>query len=178
MAKPSALLLLLLSCLSLSGCSAQGKYLSEEEVADPDFISSWLQTHDAGPELDEAKFFLDLAQKEKQRRNWSAASKAFGEAMIRYPSPTAVAGYADSMIQMLGQIRARDETYEKHSLADLQRMLNFYKSAAAADGILNSLGNQENALLQSKVDCITGFVESKSTAASCDPLKLYFGKNR
>ncbi len=174
MAKPSALLLLLLSSLAVSSCEAQDRFLTPEEIRDAETVSAWFAAHGGNAANDEATFFLDLAERAKHSEDWSAATKAFGEAMIRYPSPKAIAGYADAQLRMLGMVRARNRSFDAHAGRDTKEAFDYYRSAMAANAVLETLDAQSRKDLQNKIDCLAGYAAHGNRTAQCSPLRAYF----
>ena len=177
MARLLALSLWFASVFALPGCNAQesaqaGKYLTESEAGNAEFVSRWLAKHRAADQKD-AQQFMQQALREKQRSNWSAATKAFGESMIRYPSPQALAGYAEAELRMLGAVRARDKNVNEHMAADMKHALAFYESALSANAVLRTLPAQESEQLQKSVDCLKAYLASASKQAGCVPLEIY-----
>ncbi len=174
MAKLPALSLLLLSWSAVSICNAQDQYLTADEVRDPNTVVAWLGTRDSASLRKDAQFWVEMAEVYRQRSYWSAAAKAYGEAMIRYPSPHNVSRYADTEIRMLGRVRAREQAFDLQADQDIQRSLDYYRSAMAANAILQTLNAQGIDDLQNKIDCLAEYVVEGNRAAQCDPLRAYF----
>lgn len=177
MARRWALSLWFASALALSGCDArqpqETRLLTEQEARDAQFVAQWLQKNGT-EDRKEAQQFFQQALLEKQRQNWSAAAKAFGESMIRYPSPQALAGYADADLQMLASVRARDRNAQEHAKADTAHALEFYRAALSADAVLKTLPVQEKDRILRNADCLAAYAASGTSVADCQPLEDYF----
>lgn len=179
MARLLALSLWFASALALfAGCNAQEQTpprtkLTEAEAGNAEFVAQWLKQHGATADQKEARQFLDQAQQAKQRKNWSAATKAFGESMIRYPSAQALAGYAEAELRMLGEVRARDKNASQHMAEDMKHALAFYESALAANAVQQALPAPEKEQLQKSVVCLKGYVASANRPLDCPPIEFY-----
>jgi hypothetical protein len=161
------------------GCNAQeqnpppAKLLTEAEAGNAEFVAQWLKQHGATADQKEARQFLEQAQQAKQRKNWSAATKAFGESMIRYPNAQALAGYAEAELRMLGEVRARDKSTSQHMAEDMKHALAFYEAALAANAVQQALPAPEMEQLRKSVACLAGYVASTNRPLDCSPIELY-----
>ncbi len=162
-----------------SGCalaenkSTAAPFLTEEEVANPQFVTDWLKKNGQTTHRKDADWFFDVGLRDKQNKNWSAATKAFGESMIRYPSPQALAEYAEAELRMLGEIRARQKNFDANKLSDLSHALNFFKSALAADSVLNAMPKEDNERVRSNVECLDAYIRSGKAQGPCAALEAY-----
>lgn len=177
MARLLALSLWFASVFVLPGCNAQEstkatKLLTESEAGNAEFVSRWLTQHRAANQK-EAQRFLQQGEREKQRGNWSGATKAFGESMIRYPSPQALAGYAEAELRMLGAVRARDKNMNEHVAVDVKHALAFYEAALSANTVLGTLPAQEVEQLRKNVDCLKANLAAANKQPGCAPLERY-----
>ncbi len=172
---------LLLWCLGVLwfGCAlAQEKttapgFSTVEQAGDPSFVADWLKQNGTVVDRTEANRFFEVGMREKQKKNWSAATKAFGESMIRYPSPQALAEYAEAELQMLGEIRSRDKSYEQNKLPDLAHALNYIRSALAADSALETMPKAERGKTQLNADCLSVYIQSGKHQGICPLLEAY-----
>lgn len=147
--------------------------LKEQEARDPQFVAQWLNS--VGPKTDQkdARWFFSLGLKEKEAKNWSAASKAFGESMKRYPSPQALLEYADADLKMLGQVRAREGFPSKLVREDMEHALGFYEASIAANGVTKTLSPQEAKRLEQNVSCLKGYLQSPQPQSDCQPITYF-----
>lgn len=172
-------LLLWFASILWSGCAmAQEKtavpnYLTEEEAGTPQFVSTWLKEKGATADRKEADWYFELGVREKQKKNWSAATKAFGESMIRYPSPQALAEYAVAELRMMGEVRSRQKSIDSNKLSDLAHALGYYKSALSADSVLNTLPKDDNEQIRLNVECLDAYVQSGKVQGNCPALEAY-----
>jgi hypothetical protein len=82
----------LASALAASNCHAQEsggieKYLTLEQAGNAEFVAMWLREKGAMANRKDAELFFEWGMQDKRRKYWSGAARAFGESMIRYPSP-------------------------------------------------------------------------------------------
>ncbi len=176
----SALMLLLwLNCILWFECaSAQDKsaapgFLTVEQAGNPQFVVDWLKQRGTAVDWTEAGRFFEVGMGEKQKRNWSAATKGFGESMIRYPSPQALAEYAEAELRMLGETRSRDKSYEQNKLPDLANALNYIRSALAADAVLGTMPKADRDKAQLNANCLPAYIQSGRSQGICPLLEAY-----
>lgn len=152
--------------------------IKEQQARDPQFVVQWLSS--MGPKTDQkdAKWFFSAGVKEKEAKNWSAASKAFGESMIRYPSPQALLEYADADLKMLGQVRARDGFPSKFVRGDMEHALGFYEAAVAANGVTKTLSIQDTKRLEQNVACLRTYLQSSQPQSDCQPTTYFSGSGQ
>lgn len=179
MQKLLAVFLCFASALAIAGASSPkepAQLLSEQEARNPQFVVQWLGS--TGPKTDQtdAKWFFSFGLKAKASRNWSAASKAFGESMRRYPGPQALLEYADADLKMLGQVRAREGFPSRLVRGDMEHALGFYESSLAANGVTRTLSPQEAKRLEQNVSCLKSYLLSSRPQRDCQPL-IYFSRS-
>ena len=166
--------LLLLAHGALAQTSADSaRYLTDDELKNPEFVVNWLKTKSAGADRKMADWYFKNGMKDMQRKYCSGASKNFAESMIRYPSPQTLIASADATICMLGAIRARTKSVEQHKQSDLKSVDGFYRSALAADDVLNTLSAAEKTQVRQNADCLSAFVKSGEVQKNCPPLQAY-----
>ena len=178
MVKQLALSLWFVSAILLPDVMAQeitntDKYLTDEELRNPEFVSNWLKTKGVTADKKDAERFLNYGLSAKKNPNWSGAAKTFGESMIRYPSPQALTEYADANLIMLGIVRAREKSVKQKMASDMKHALDFYKSALAADAVLDSLPKSEKERVRNNVDCLEVYLRSAEVQRNCEPLQNY-----
>jgi hypothetical protein len=172
---------LLLWCVSVLwfGCaSAQEKTvaptnLTVEQAGDPRSVADWLKQNGTAVDRAEADRFFEVGMHENQKKNWSAATKAFGESMIRYPSPQALVAYAEAELRMLGEIRSRDRSFDQNKLPDLSQALHYTRSAMAADAVLGTMPKAERRNAQLNADCLAAYIQSGQHQSICPLLEAY-----
>jgi hypothetical protein len=147
--------------------------LQEQQVRDARFVVEWLNSMGPKTNQKEAKWFFSFGLKEKEAKNWSAASKAFGESMIRYPSPQALLEYADADLRMLGPIRAREGFPSELVRGDMEHALGFYEAAVAANGVTRTLSSRDAKRLEQNVSCLKGFLQSHQQQNGCPPARYF-----
>lgn len=168
----------LAASLAVMGGLAQAQpappMLSEDDARDPAAVVRWLQTHQV-KDRQEVQWFFMQGMRERQRGNLSAAVKAFGESMVRYPSPQALSEYADTQLRMLSQVRSREGNLQDRMQADMALTLDFYRSALAANSVLGTLTEAQKNRLQGQADCVAAFVATGQvdSARDCPPLSIY-----
>jgi hypothetical protein len=151
--------------------------LNEQEVRNPQFVVQWLSSTGQKADQKDAKWFFSLGLKKKESNNWSAASKAFGESMIRYPSPHALLEYANSDLKMLGQVRARQGFPSKLVREDMEHALGFYEASLAGNGVTKTLSPQESKQVEQYVSCLKSYLLSSQSKSDCQPT-IYFSSGQ
>lgn len=146
--------------------------LTDKEARDPAAVVRWLQTHKV-KDMKEVQWFFQQGLREKQRSNWSAAVKSFGESMIRYPAPRTLAEYADTQLQMLAQVRKRDDSVQEHLQADMALTRDYYRAALAANTVLGTLSEPEQDSIKDRADCLGTFLATGQPNPDCQPLQYY-----
>ncbi|AVS72453.1 hypothetical protein C8247_06915 [Paracidovorax avenae] len=146
--------------------------LTEQEAADAHIVVARLR-QPPGAAAKEAEQLRKQGEHAMKRRNWSAAVKLFGESMVRYPAPEALAGYADADIHMLAQIHAREPRAVHAIREDVRHAVRFYESSLAADSVLQSLSQKERSRIESNAACLRAFIRTGDRSASCEPLQWY-----
>ncbi len=148
--------------------------LSQDDLEQPDAVVAWLKAnHSSKASLSASQGFYDYALKAKQRNDWGAAAKGFGESAIHYPTPKALNGYADSLLHMLGQIRQREKSYRERKKGDLEGVEATYRSALAADTVLKQMTDEERKRTQQNAECLAEYLKTSAPPASCPPLVAY-----
>ncbi len=178
MPRPSAWCLWLVSVLAISGAQAQDtcrQHLTMDEAGNATFVSAWFERAKLVGPCKDALWFYEQGLRDKKRRNWSGAAKAFGESMIRFPGPRALWEYADAEIRMLAAVRAKDKSVASHILPDMRYALNFYQSALAADRALKALLPPESEELHRNSNCVAEYLASGASRSHCQPLQNYRG---
>ena len=164
-----------LAVASASPPEERAQLLSEDEVRNPQFVAEWLGARGTKVDQTDAKWFFSFGLKEKASRNWSAASKAFGESARRYPGPQALLEYADADLKMLGQVRAREGFPPGLLSEDMAHALGFYESSLAANGVTKTLSSREAKRLEQNVSCLKDYLRSSRPQRDCQPL-TYFSR--
>lgn len=146
--------------------------LSDKEARDPAAVVRWLQAYKV-KDMKEVQWFFQQGLREKRRGNWSAAVKALGESMARYPAPLTLAEYADTQLQMLAQVRKRDNAVQDNMQADMALTRDFYRSALAANTVLGTLSEPEQASIKDRADCLGTYLATGQAHPDCQPLQYY-----
>ena len=165
-------LVVLLGAAALASAHAAPP-LEQRDLTNPATITAWLKQNAATADKARAKQFFDAALKDKKRGAWGRAGKGFGESAQFYPTPNAITEYANAALRSGGERRAREKTYAQHSQADMTHFEALYRSALAADAILNTLSADENKQVRHNIDCLTIFIQSQKILPDCQPLKTY-----
>ena len=165
--------LLISSCTLAQDAGHPVHYLTHDELKNTEFVVNWLKTKSAGADRKIADWYFKHGMKDKRKNYCSGAAKDFAESMIRYPSPRALIEYTDAKICMLGAIRARTKSVAQHMQSDLKSVDGFYRSALAADGVVNTLSAAEKEQTRQNADCLSAFVKSEEVQTNCPPLQAY-----
>ncbi|MCW7536989.1 hypothetical protein OOT46_03860 [Aquabacterium sp. A7-Y] len=180
MARQLALLLWFASVLPLahaSESSATGpSELSQKDLGNPKAVETWLKENGAKAHKADKKNSqraYEYGQLKKQRKEWGAAAKAFGESALFYPTPKALNEYADNWLRMLGEIRQREKTYGERWQADLSEAEATYRTALAADSVLKLMTDKERQQTRKNAECLADYIKSQVKQGDCLPLQLY-----
>ncbi len=146
--------------------------LTADEAREPATVVRWLQTHKV-KDMKDVQWFFQQGLREKQRGNLPAAVKAFGESMARYPAPLTLAEYADTQLQMLAQVRKRDNAVQDNMQADMALTRDFYRSALAANTVLGTLSEPGQASIKYRADCLGTYLATGQANPDCQPLQYY-----
>jgi hypothetical protein len=152
---------------------AASGFLTVAQTGDPQFVVDWLKRNGTVVDRTEADRYFEVGNRENQKKNWSATTKAFGESMIRYPSPQALVAYAEAELRMLGEIRSRDRSFDQNKLPDLSEALHYTRSAMAADGVLGAMSKAEQSKAQLNADCLAAYIQSGKIQGICPLLEAY-----
>jgi hypothetical protein len=151
----------------------QPGHLEQRDLKKPAVISEWLKSNGATADKARAKLFFDEGLKDKKRGAWDPAAKSFGESALVYPTPHALIETANADLHALGNTRARKKNYAQKSRSDMTSVELIYRSALAADAVLNTLNTEEKKQTQQNADCLTAFIQSGKIQPDCLPLQAY-----
>lgn len=180
MAKPSAWSLWLSSVVALfgtavfaSGNAALPKHLEQRELTNPDIVTAWLKANAATTDKVLANQFFERALKDKERGAWGSAGKGFCESALFYPTPSALSECANAVTRSLGSTRFREKSFSQYSRGDMQRVESLYRSAIAADVVLNTLSAKKKKETRHNADCLAAFIRAEKMQSDCQPLQAY-----
>ncbi len=147
--------------------------LTIEQLEDAEYVKSWLMQKNR--KIDQKSIdYLNKTAKEKERIGyWDAAAKTYGESALLYPSPEAILNRANAWYKMLKRIRERDKELEQNKFDDMSRLLKYYRSAAAADSVLNTLSDPQKAEVQTNIECLEKYTTTKQFQPNCEVLTAY-----
>ncbi len=151
-------------------------YLHRDDLENPQAIAAWLDKYAATANKRAAQIEFARGEAYQKRRYWSAASKAFGESALAFPTPAALVARTDNRLRGLAEIRVREKE-TTHARDDLAGALPVYRSALAAEGRLRMLSASALAQLQADEACLNAHLEANTastwTPQTCRPLSLY-----
>jgi hypothetical protein len=165
--------LLVLPLSSASERISHEKLLTDKELEYPEFVVNWLKTEGANADMAMVGKSFQYGLKAKQQGRWGPAGKAFGESMIRYPSPQAIAEYINAELHDLGAVRAREKTVNRFKRKDMIHARKYYRSALAANTVTNTLSSEEKTQLQGNIQCLDYFIRFGKVQPTCRPLQAY-----
>lgn len=168
----------LLSALVLAGYAGfaaadSPATLQQDDLKNPDVISSWLTTNGAAADRRQAEVFFRQGTMAKAKHQWGLAAKGFGESALQFPSPTSLVEYAEAKLHELSDIRVREKTVAKYRQSDIATVEAVLRSALAADAVLNTLSVQEMQQVRRDAKCLEAFLRSGDDDTTCRPLRLY-----
>lgn len=176
MARRLALLLFFASVLPLAQAtqSAAGPpMLSQNEEGNPEAVVAWLKENGAKADKGLAQRAFEDGLQRKRRKDWGAAIKGFGDSVAFYPTPRALNEYTEATLRMLHQLKPRNKPSPEDQRRHLAMAAATYRSALAADSILNQLTAQERQQTQQNVDCLVEYLRSSKPLRNCRPLEMY-----
>ncbi len=156
-----------------AGSAALPKHLKQEELYNPAIVTAWLKANAATADKVFANQFFEHALKDKKRKAWGPAGKGFCESALFYPTPSALAECANADTRSLGNTRSREKSFSRHSLGDMQRIESLYRSAIAADAVLNTLSAKAKEEMRQNADCLAAFIHVGKSQSECQPLQAY-----
>lgn len=176
MVKLSVQSLWLSSVFILLSASVQGDSISplgQEDLVDPSKISAWLLANKTDGKKADAEFFYKEGLRAKKVGAWGAAGKGFGASAQIFPAPKTLIEYANARLNNMSDIHARAKNVEKQGHTDMRYIESLYRSAVAADTILNTLSKKEKKEVRKNVDCLAVFVQTGKFVRECPPLQAY-----
>ena len=147
--------------------------LNQDDLYKPEVVSAWLKKNGAKADKARAKLFYDEGVKAKKRKNWGLAGKGFGDSALRYPTPQAINETAEVELRMLGEIRDRNKDRKVHLKSDLASAESLYRSALAADSVLNTLSVEDKQRTRQNAECVSAYVKTGTAQSACAPLQAY-----
>ena len=178
MAKLSVWSLWLSSALTLLGASALGAVippdaLEQGDLKNPSTVAVWLKANGASADKARVALFFEAGLKEKKRSKWGPAEKGFVASALLYPAPNTLIEYANAVLHSLGAARAREKTVAQYMRTDMIAIESIYRSALAADAVLNTLSATEKKQIGQNADCLSAFIKSGENQIDCQPLQAY-----
>ena len=161
------------AALLMVACSAGAEPLSQRDFKSPERVEAWLKANKQGLDIKAAQDFFQQGVQSKQQRRWEPAFKSFGESALRKPSATTLIEYAEVHLRLLGEMRARDNSYAEYQQRDLTSAEQLYRSALAAENVLPELSSQQREEARRNADCLAEFLRSRGVQDACGPLRAY-----
>lgn len=161
------------AALLVVACSAGAEPLSQQDLKSPERVEAWLKANKQDLDAKAAQDFFQQGVQSKQQRRWGPALKSFGESALRKPSAPTLIEYAEAHLRLLGEMRARDNSYAEHQQRDLTSAEQLYRSALAAENVLPELSSQQRDEALRNADCLAEFLRSPRVLDACEPLRAY-----
>lgn len=147
--------------------------LTQEQLSQPDAVAAWLIANGSKADVAVANSLYVYGEKAKQRKDWSAAGKAFAESALHYPTPRALSEYATARLRMQADLKSRNRPSPHDQRQHLELAVSTYKATLAADSVLKQLGEQERLQVQRDIECLAEYLSSSERRGKCRPLELY-----
>lgn len=150
--------------------------LEQDDLYRPAVISAWLKANGATADKALAEEFFEAGVKAKKRGakgDWGPAVKSFCASALYYPAPKTLIECAEVQLQSLGASRRREKTVAQFKRSDMTSIEAIYRSALAADTVLNTLSPAEKKGIRQNADCLSAFNISGKVAVNCQPLQTY-----
>jgi hypothetical protein len=148
-----------------------------DALRNPQFVVQWLNGAGQKARQEDAKRFFSFGLKAKDAERWSAASKAFGESMIRYPAPHTLLEYNYSHLRMLGEIHARKTFSTNEDRRYTGNALKLYEGSLAANGVTKTLSPQEIQDIEQYISCLKTYLRTSRPQTDCPPT-VYFADGK
>ena len=161
------------AALLVVACSAGAEPLSQQDLKSPERVEAWLKANKQDLDAKAAQDFFQQGVQSKQQRRWGPALKSFGESALRKPSAPTLIEYAEVHLRLLGEMRARDNSYAEYQQRDLTSAEQLYRSALAAENVLPELSSQQREEARRNADCLAEFLRSRGVQDACGPLRAY-----
>ena len=161
------------AALLVVACSAGAEPLSQQDLKSPERVEAWLEANKQDLDVKAAQDFFQQGVQSKQQRRWEPALKSFGESALRKPSAPTLLEYAEVHLRLLGEMRARDNSYAEHQQRDMSSAEQLYRSALAAENVLPELSSQQREDVRRNADCLAEFLRSRGVQDACGPLRTY-----
>lgn len=145
--------------------------LQQDALSQPEAITDWLKQN-ANVDRTKAERFFNYGVKAKGEQRWSPASKAFGESAVHFPTPQALNEYANAWLHMIHRVRTSPGNAPTAAEPDLEHVEKIFRSALAANEVLNSLNAQEKEQIERDASCLTKYLQSHEDI-DCRPLQIY-----
>ena len=145
--------------LTLWSCSTEDPWrpaLEQSDLTKPDAVVAVLKagvskTAKARAELFFAEGIEMREQATKGKRSWGPVVKSFGASAMFYPRPLALMGDAEASLRDIRPYPSAKHLQLKHNI--LKGALDKYKSALAADDILQELNSVQRTELNHYLQC-------------------------
>ena len=147
--------------------------LTQNDLSRPEAVKQWLVENTATADKQVAQDFFVMGNDYMQKKNWSAAAKAFGESALFFPAPKTLRARADVELRMLGMIRSRKKGPNTMLKSDLEYALKMYSTSLAADDMLHTLTPDERQTVEADIQCISIFLKKPTSKTSCKPVQDY-----
>lgn len=173
----STLLLCNAAVASTPPTGALGIVMKQEDARRPEVVVAWLRANAAKADRRMANSLFEMGLRTNKQKNWSASTKDFGESMIRFPGPRALAEYARARHRMLGSVRARERASNDVVAKDMRHFLDVYETSLAADDVVQELEPHDKEQILSDVTCVKAHLQTGRAQPECRPLQ-YFAQSR
>lgn len=170
------------SVFALLGSAIQLDPLKDE--ADAVLIAAWLKTYGATADKAGAALLFKAGLKQKKQRNWYLAVDSFCESARYYPTPQALSECANAHLHNYADGYPSRDALAKYDREERERVgemirgsiryvESIYRSALAADAVLNTLTTTEKKQTRQNADCLATFIKSGKAQSDCQPLQAY-----
>ena len=112
-------------------------------------------------------------KKRGEKGDWGPAVKSFCASALYYPAPQTLIACADVQLRSLSVSRHREKNISRYKQRDMISIESIYRSALAADGVLNALSPAEKVETKKNADCLAAFIRSRKLLSDCQPLQIY-----
>ncbi len=145
------------------GCLSEEKRLKLDSLQNPEELKLFVKNGTSKKNQKLAEKHYNLAVKKKMSNDWAAASKAFAELTLYYPTAKSLMGLSEAKAKFYTQVRFGDEV----AIKILKSIENYLEGAMAVDSIQKKMTQSETKEVNNDVTCIRAFLRNQIKKDNC-----------
>ena len=156
-------ILFILIMITSQGCQSEEKRLKVDSLQKPEELKLFVESGASKKNQKLAEKQYKHAVKKKMNNDWAAASKAFAELTLHYPTAKSLVGLSEAKANFYTQIRFGD----KAAIKTLEEIEKYLKGAIAVDSIQKKMTQSETKEVNNDIACIEEFLKSRVKKDNC-----------